>query len=564
MDSTGPGRDTGIPLRPEWNYAFRDLIFTFFHSPCPMKSIDPSGVISKDTDTTFHCCSISKGVLMTTRIAVGMVFLSSVLLGASPAKSLYPDPSLPIVRSLSNRLAFLPSISQSVDSVGEIDVTLPGYKYPGKAMLYSLVVPGGGQLYAGRPKRTLFFLGAEVLAIATWSSYNRRGENKTLAYKDSADVHWDFRRWLLTAPTYVPPIWGTETESGQIYVGTQGTHHLEFFVDMDGDNRPEVYGNSKDHSERLYQLLADPDTSDYLYIKKSHEYYENIGKYNEFFSGWDDADPNNPDIEERKSGLIALGGGVVGDVAGFVASLYMRSIPYAQVPTTLLAQVDSSLGGKNGIDLPHGKNLLGTIYQPDRVYVDPAILQSLPDEEFRNGLAEVIKCAVIGDRELFQLLEDRRDAVCERQPEVLEEMVKRCCRLKSDIVMADEEDKGLRQILNFGHTVGHAIEAYAHYRVPHGLAVSLGMASETVLSTRMNVLPQRACERILEALQRYDLPTGIPKDYDTEKILNLMLSDKKAEDGRIAIVFPTAIGDAVVREAVPKEAISEALQEVRG
>ena len=267
---------------------------------------------------------------------------------------------------------------------------------------------------------------------------------------------------------------------------------------------------------------------------------------------------------DRKSGLIALGGGVVGDVAGFVASLYMRSIPYAQVPTTLLAQVDSSLGGKNGIDLPHGKNLLGTIYQPDRVYVDPAILQSLPDEEFRNGLAEVIKCAVIGDRELFQLLEDRRDAVCERQPEVLEEMVKRCCRLKSDIVMADEEDKGLRQILNFGHTVGHAIEAYAHYRVPHGLAVSLGMASETVLSTRMNVLPRRACERILEALQRYDLPTGIPKDYDTEKILNLMLSDKKAEDGRIAIVFPTAIGDAVVREAVPKEAISEALQEVRG
>lgn len=266
---------------------------------------------------------------------------------------------------------------------------------------------------------------------------------------------------------------------------------------------------------------------------------------------------------DRKSALVALGGGVVGDVTGFVASLYMRSIPYAQVPTTLLAQVDSSLGGKNGIDLSHGKNLLGTIYQPHRIYVDPSILKSLPADEFRNGMAEVVKSAVIGSRELFQLLEDSHDALSERQPEVLEEMVSRCCQIKSGVVMADEKDTGLRQILNFGHTVGHAIEAYTDYRVPHGMAVSMGMAAETVLSTRMGVLPHGDRQSILNLLRRYDLPTRIPKGYEAEKIVGLMASDKKAEDGRIAMALPTTIGDAVVRGAVPNGSIREALKEVQ-
>ncbi|NIO06156.1 MAG: 3-dehydroquinate synthase [Proteobacteria bacterium] len=266
---------------------------------------------------------------------------------------------------------------------------------------------------------------------------------------------------------------------------------------------------------------------------------------------------------DRKSGLIALGGGVVGDVTGFVASLYMRSIPCAQVPTTLLAQVDSSLGGKNGIDLSHGKNLLGTIYQPRRVYVDPSILESLSEDEFRNGLAEVVKSAVVRSRELFQLLEDCHDAISERQPKVLEEMVSRCCRIKSHVVMADENDTGFRRILNFGHTVGHAVEAYTNYRVPHGVAVSIGMAVETILSTRMGALSHEDNKRIINLLRRYDLPTRIPRGYDTEKILGLMVSDKKAEDGRIAIVLPTTIGDAVVRKAVPDESIREAFREVQ-
>jgi 3-dehydroquinate synthase len=266
---------------------------------------------------------------------------------------------------------------------------------------------------------------------------------------------------------------------------------------------------------------------------------------------------------DRKSSLLALGGGVVGDVTGFVASLYMRSIPYVQVPTTLLAQVDSSLGGKNGIDLPQGKNLVGTIYQPSRVYIDPSFLESLPEDEFRNGLAEAVKSATIRGAGLFQLLEDRHRAVSERQTETLAEIVATCCRIKSDIVMADEKDRGLRHILNFGHTVGHALEVYTDYQVPHGMAVCMGMTAETILSIRTGVLSHEDGERIINLLRRYGLPTRIPKGYDIERILTLMGSDKKTENGRIAVVFPTAIGEAILRRDLSKEAIRDAIKEVQ-
>ena len=266
---------------------------------------------------------------------------------------------------------------------------------------------------------------------------------------------------------------------------------------------------------------------------------------------------------DRKSGLVAVGGGVVGDITGFVASLYMRSIPYVQVPTTLLAQVDSSLGGKNGIDLRHGKNLLGTFYQPHRVYVDPSILGSLAHDQFQYGLAEVIKSAIVRDRELFQLLEECHEAVISHHPNLLEEIITRCCRVKTSVVIADDKDTGVRRILNFGHTVGHAIEAHASYRVPHGMAVSMGMAAEAVLSTRMGVLIPRDKERIVSLLHRYGLPTQISNDYDTGSLLGLMRSDKKAEHGQIAVVLPTEIGDAVVRHAVPADSIREALEEVQ-
>ena len=267
---------------------------------------------------------------------------------------------------------------------------------------------------------------------------------------------------------------------------------------------------------------------------------------------------------DRKSSLLGLGGGVVGDIAGFSSSLYMRSIPYAQIPTTLLAQVDSSLGGKTAIDLPMRKNLLGTFYQPRRVYIDPSVLATLPFEEIRNGLAEVIKSAISRDRHLFEFLESHREAIQEGGEEVMERIVSRCCRIKSAVVMEDEMDLGLRQVLNFGHTVGHAIEAYTDYRVSHGKAVSMGMSAETVLSTRMGMLPMEETRRILRLLHDHDLPTEIPKSYDIERLIGLMHSDKKAEAGKIAVILPTSIGVASVKKGVPVSSIKSALQEVQG
>ncbi len=265
---------------------------------------------------------------------------------------------------------------------------------------------------------------------------------------------------------------------------------------------------------------------------------------------------------DRKSALLAVGGGVVGDLTGFVASLYMRSIPYAQIPTTLLAQVDSSLGGKTAIDLGKKKNLIGTFDQPERVYMDLSLLNTLPRGEIENGLAEVIKSAIIRDRPFFEFLEDHHDAVLSGERDILEKMVSRCCRIKSAVVMEDEKDRGLRQILNFGHTVGHAIESYTDYIVPHGRAVSMGISVETTLSTRMKVLPAEEKERILRLLDHFGLPTRIPKDYDREELVGLMHSDKKAEGGRIAMVLPMAIGTVSVRRSILPSLIESVLEEV--
>ena len=265
---------------------------------------------------------------------------------------------------------------------------------------------------------------------------------------------------------------------------------------------------------------------------------------------------------DRKSALLALGGGVVGDLTGFVASLYMRSIAYAQVPTTLLAQVDSALGGKTAIDLRERKNLLGTFHQPRRVYADPSLLNTLPQEEIQNGLAEVIKSAIIRDRRFFQFLEDHQEAILSRDRTVMVKLVTQCCRIKSAAVMKDEKDTGLRRMLNFGHTVGHAIEAYTDYAIPHGMAVSMGISAETVLSSRLKILATHEKERILHLLESYRLPTRIPSSFKRDKLIGLMHSDKKAENGSITVVLPTAIGKVSVKKGIPDLLIESALQEV--
>ena len=245
---------------------------------------------------------------------------------------------------------------------------------------------------------------------------------------------------------------------------------------------------------------------------------------------------------DRKTALIALGGGVVGDVTGLVASLYMRSIPYLQIPTTLVAQVDSSIGGKTAIDLPEGKNLLGTFYQPRVVLTDPAFLTTLPEAEFINGLAEVVKYGIIDQGNLFSLLEDRIEAIKQLRRDVLVQVIERCCAIKTSLVEIDERDLGPRRFLNFGHTLGHALEAASNFELSHGSGVSLGMMAAIRLSEEIGALSGRERERIEGLIIKAGLPTLIPAHISTDLIMTKLKADKKKSGTTINFVLLREIG----------------------
>ncbi len=262
----------------------------------------------------------------------------------------------------------------------------------------------------------------------------------------------------------------------------------------------------------------------------------------------------------RDSLLIAFGGGVVGDIAGFVASTYMRGIPYIQVPTTLLAQVDSSVGGKTGVNHPLGKNMIGTFYQPSLVLMDIDTLKTLPPEELKAGIAEVIKYGVIADAGLFRALENYPDDILS-VGDSLFAVVKRSCEIKADVVSQDERESGLRAILNFGHTVGHAVETVTGYRrFLHGEAISIGMHYAAKLATRLGMLESRDAGRIRKVIERYGLPAEIPSDINVSDLVSAMEIDKKVQAGRLRFVLPGAIGTVRIVEDVDREIIREVLE----
>jgi 3-dehydroquinate synthase len=263
---------------------------------------------------------------------------------------------------------------------------------------------------------------------------------------------------------------------------------------------------------------------------------------------------------DRKDGLIALGGGVTGDMTGFLASIYMRGIPFVQLPTTLLAQVDSSVGGKTGVDIPEGKNLVGTFYQPRRVYIDSEVLRELPEAEMLNGLAEVVKYGVIYDAPFFAELQAQRTAILARELPVLESVIARCCAIKAAVVAADEKEADLRRILNFGHTIGHAVEAASGYTLAHGMAVSMGMAAVAELAVRQGLLPQAEAETLRRLLLDYGLPVTIPPQFDRTRIKGYLKSDKKTVAGRVFFVLPTAIGTVVITDDVADALIDQVLE----
>lgn len=262
---------------------------------------------------------------------------------------------------------------------------------------------------------------------------------------------------------------------------------------------------------------------------------------------------------ERKTALIALGGGVIGDLAGFAAAVYQRGVPYIQVPTTLLAQVDSAVGGKTAINHPLGKNMIGAFYQPLAVIADTDTLSTLPDRELAAGIAEVIKYGLIRDPEFFDWLEANVDALLKREPRALAYAIRRSCHNKAEVVAADERETGERALLNFGHTFGHAIEAGLGFGTwLHGEAVAAGMVLAASLSQRLGLLPGADVERIASLLARAGLPTAAP-ELGTNRYLELMGHDKKVEGGKIRLILLRRIGEAFVTDAVPHDVLAEVL-----
>jgi 3-dehydroquinate synthase len=255
---------------------------------------------------------------------------------------------------------------------------------------------------------------------------------------------------------------------------------------------------------------------------------------------------------DRKTLVVAVGGGVIGDLAGFAAATFARGLPLFMVPTTLLAMVDSSVGGKVGVNHPRAKNLIGAFHQPVGVWIDTAVLATLPDREYRSGLAEVVKYGVILDAPFFTYLEAQADGLLRREPTVVREVVARCCRLKADVVERDErEETGLRAVLNYGHTFAHAFETAAGYGAwLHGEAVAAGMVCASRLAESRGLIPADVTARQVSLLERFGLPTR-PGDWPVEELLTIMRSDKKTVAGRLRFVLPRRLGEVALFDDVP-------------
>src|SRR5882672_10009073 len=263
---------------------------------------------------------------------------------------------------------------------------------------------------------------------------------------------------------------------------------------------------------------------------------------------------------DRKSLLIAVGGGVVGDVAGFVAASYLRGVALVHVPTTVVAQVDSSIGGKTGVNLPEGKNLVGAFYPPCLVLTDPELLRTLPDREFRGGLAEVMKHAIIADASMFAMLEKNLENILRRDRAALSQLIPRNIRIKARVVSRDEREAGLREILNFGHTFAHALESVTHYRrYQHGEAVAWGMIAASFLGHELGLTRADDVSRIVALIRRLGPLPSWPR-VPANNLIAAMRSDKKARDGKLRFVLTPRIGKAASYDGVPLSAVERVMR----
>ena len=268
---------------------------------------------------------------------------------------------------------------------------------------------------------------------------------------------------------------------------------------------------------------------------------------------------------ERSSLLVALGGGVIGDMTGFAAATWLRGIAVVQVPTSLLAMVDAAIGGKTGVNHPHGKNLIGAFHQPCLVLIDPQVLKTLPAREFRAAIAEVIKYGAIWDAELFEQLEQakRLDHIRAVGDQLVQTMLVRSAQAKAHVVSKDEKESGLREILNYGHTIGHAIESLTNYRViNHGEGVAIGMIAAGQIAVEMGLWDQGECDRQKALIEKASLPVAIPAGFDRAEILPTLQADKKVRDGKVRFVLPRQIGSAIVTDQVESQVIQKVLNQM--
>lgn len=310
-------------------------------------------------------------------------------------------------------------------------------------------------------------------------------------------------------------------------------------------SNPTVYGF---YGEEVFRSLVDHGYEPYKFLVEDDERAKSLEWLTRLYD-------HAVELElKRNSPVIALGGGVVGDLAGFLAATYMRGVPFVQIPTTLLAVVDSSVGGKVGINHPRGKNLIGAFYQPRLVLADLATLKTLPQRELKAGLAEVIKYGIIWDGKFFLYLEEKAPKALDLVPDVMEKIVATSCAIKAEVVAQDEQEQGLRAILNFGHTIGHALEALTNFQVyRHGEAVSIGMVAASKMAVEKGIFHSSYHERLVGLLKSVGLPVEFPQGITGEKLVQGLLLDKKNRDSKITFVLPEDLGKVGIHYFTPEE-----------
>ncbi|MCL2678808.1 MAG: 3-dehydroquinate synthase [Dehalococcoidia bacterium] len=307
------------------------------------------------------------------------------------------------------------------------------------------------------------------------------------------------------------------------------------------------------HGNRFRETLTAEGFDVSVFTVPDGEEYKSLESAGRLYTEFSEA------LIERSTPLLALGGGIIGDLAGFVAATYMRGMPLVQLPTTLLAQVDSSIGGKTAVNHGTLKNQIGAFYQPVAVFSDIAALKTLPRTQLSEGLAEIIKSAVIGDELLFRMLERRTKEILAGDERLLQAAVSRAAAVKISIVRRDEHDTGLRNTLNFGHTAAHAIETITNFKVSHGEAVAAGMLIAGRVAAGMGVFPASALERLRAVISAAELPLSLP--LNASEVLEAIKHDKKMMSGKLKFILPTRIGQVVISDRVTPDMVAEAIVE---